>query len=215
VNKISMSPIGFVGLAFVFVALIGGAYWIGVKTNPDATDPMVAYTERFEAYQDSVVKPMLIKADSLKRVSDSTKAVADQAQVAAAQQTVEISRLRNTVSVLRQQNVALADSVTSDKTLPPECEQCRRAVIELSEEVDSLTQVVVQQEARDTTRILAINQLNASLFVSNTRGDSLQRVIINFPAPRKPNKFLGVTLPEIPSQYVIIGVVGAGILIAR
>lgn len=215
-NKISMSPVGFVGLAIVFVALIAGAYWIGVKTKPDATDPMVVYAEQFETYQNNVVSPMLLIVDSLRQITVSTKLAADRAQVAATKQTVEITRLRSAVSVLRQQNVVLADSVNADSTLPVECDQCRRAVAELSDEVDTLNEIVVQQEVRDTTRIVAINQLNVGLFAASARGDSLQRVIINFPAPRKPNKFLGVTLPEIPAQYLIVGgVLGAGILIVR
>jgi uncharacterized membrane-anchored protein YhcB (DUF1043 family) len=212
-NRITMGPLGFFGLALGFMATIGGSYWMGQQNNDK--DPLEQYNVEFDAYQDSVVKPILAQADSLKRVADSTKSIADSAQFVANRQTGEITKLRSTVAVLRQQNTALGDSVKNDTTLPPACDQCRRAVVSLTQEVDSLNKVVVQQEVRDTTRVVAITQLNTSLLASNTRGDSLQKVIINFPAPPKPNRFLGVTLPRIPSQYVIIGAIGTGILIAR
>lgn len=212
-NSITMGPMGFFGLAFGFVALIGGSYWIGQQKRD--VDPLTEYNTQFDAYQDSVVKPILAQADSLRRVSDSTKAIADSAQYVANKQTGVITKLQSTIAVLRETNRTLSDSVKSDSTLPPVCDQCRRAVISLTHEVDSLNTLTTQQEIRDTTRVVTITQLNASLLTSNTRGDSLQKVIINFPAPPRPNRFLGVTLPRIPSQYVIIGAIGTGLLIAR
>lgn len=212
-NSITMKPLALLTLVFGFIAVIGLSYWFGQRS--DGRDTLTTYNEKFQAYQDSVVKPTLAKADSLKRIVDSTKTLADSAQSSADAKTVEITKLRSTVAVLRKKNANLADSVKNDTSLPPECDQCRRAVASLTQEVDSLDQEVKRQESRDSTRVFTINQLNTSLLASNARGDSLQKVIINFPQPPKPNKFLGITLPRIPSQYVIIGAIGTGILIAR
>lgn len=207
-----MSPKAFFGLVVGVIVVIAISFWIGHLNTPSAFD---IYTKQFNMYQDSVVKPILIQSDSLKRIADKAKASADSTQAVAEKQTGEINKLRVTVSSLRKQNSALADSVITDTLVAPACEQCRRAVVGLTQEVDSLTIVVDKQEARDTTRVATITQLNIGLSASNMRGDSLQKVIINFPAPPKPNKFLGITLPRIPTQYVVVGGIITGFLIKK
>jgi len=212
-NNITMGPMGFFMLAVGFMSSIGGAYWMGQKNND--RDPLAEYNAKFDAYQDSVVKPALVSADSLQRVVDSTRMIADSALFVANTQTGVITSLRGTVSKLRKRNTDIVDSVQADTTLPPVCDQCRRAVVGLQQEIVQLNNTVAEQEVRDTARVVTINQLTVGLSASTARGDSLQKVIINFPAPPRPNQFLGVTLPRIPSQYVILGAIGTGILISR
>lgn len=212
-NRITMGPIAFFALALGFMGTIGVSYWMGQQNNkPDA---LTEYNTKFDAYQDTVVKPILAKADSLDKAAKLAQSIAEEATKKAEVQTKTIVKLQNTVAVLRTTNKQLSDSVLADTSTPPECDQCKRALVAVNHEVDSLNQLVAEQEKRDTTRLTTITNLNTALLFSNTRGDSLQKVIINFPAPPKPNRFLGVTLPRIPSQYVIMGAIGTGILIAR
>jgi hypothetical protein len=164
-----------------------------IAFNLGRDDGMTKYRTEFKAYQDTVVTPTLARSDSLKKAVEELVVVADSAKITAESLTTQINKVQKTNTSLRAQNARLSDSL--EKTpLPPECDQCKRLVASLEDEVDSLQTTVTTLEKRDTVRLVEIGALRTGLTFQTSRADSLHKVIINFPPPPKPKKLLGIEL---------------------
>jgi hypothetical protein len=164
-----------------------------IAFNLGSDDGMTKYRTEFKAYQDTVVTPALVRSDSLKKAIEELVVVADSAKITAESLTTQINKVQKTNTSLRAQNARLSDSL--EKTsLPPQCDQCKRLVASLEDEVDSLQTTVTTLEKRDTVRLVEISAVRTGLTFQTSRADSLHKVIINFPEPPKPKKLLGIEL---------------------
>jgi len=194
----------------MFIGMV--AFWIGGRQKTDDYD---VYRKDFKAYVDSTVAPVLAKSDSIRNQNIVLLKSVDSAEAVAESIKQKNAVLQSNIAKLNVQNKALRDSVISDTTLPPACDQCKRTVLSQAKEIDSLNKSATQFLRLDSTRVFSIDSLrsgNARLFDDNT---ALRITIDNFPKPKEPKKFLGIKFPKIPSEVVIIGSAFAGYQVGK
>ena len=178
-------------------------------------DVLQEYNKKFTAYQDSVVKPTLLKSNELKHLADSTKKVADSVHQENLIKEVKIGELSKEVVYLEKRNTKLADSLAPVITkLPIVCKPAVIMIDSLNQEKDSLVKLTQEQVTLNSAKDLENQALRAGELASMARADSLQHVIINWPKPPK-EKFLWIFPHVSPTTSFIIGAVAGGILSAK
>jgi hypothetical protein len=193
-------------IMFVVMATLSAV----IAFNVGRTDGLVVYRKELRAYQDSVVKPMLSLSDSLQRETQLLVLAADATKQEADVLTRQIAVIQKSNVSLRTQNKQLSDKLNSSE-LPPECDECKQLVTSLETEVDSLQKTIVQFEDRDTLRVDEIFLLRSGLSMQSMRGDSLEKVIINFPRPPRPKRVIGIELSN--KTLFIAGTILGGVTV--
>jgi hypothetical protein len=199
--------LSFKTILYSVLLIVGLTLSAVIAFNLGKDNGLTVYRKEFKAYQDTVVTPALVRSDSLNKELKSLIVVADSAKNTAQSLTTQIDKVKKINVSLRTQNEKLSDKLKT-VPLPPECDVCKNLVTSLETEVDSLSSTVRVLEKRDSTRLVEIGTLRVGLSLQTSRADSLYKVVINFPEPPKPKKFLSVELSK--RTLFIVGLVIGG-----
>ena len=209
-DKESGFRFGFKTILYGVLLVVGLTLAAVIAFNLGRTDGLTTYRKELKAYQDTVVTPILALSDSLQKQTELLVQSADSAKKQSDSLSTRIATIQKSNTSLRTQNQRLSDSLRVTP-LPPECDQCKQLVASLETEVDSLEVTVNNLEVRDSIRVSEIFSLRTGLLLQTTRGDSLQRVIINMPQPPRPKRVLGIELSN--RTLFISGLVLGGVAV--
>ena len=171
-----------------FIAI---ALWvIFVYVDGRTKDKMQDYIDKYKTYQaqaDSAIK----YADSLK-----TQIVIEENEAHAAQERA--AKLSNDVKDLKHKTSSLRTHVDTLRVTITDSTELARKIIPLQDSIIAQQDTTIKtQDSQISELHTALTRKDNSIFLLTTSRDSLQKVILNIPpAPKNPNKFLGIPLPS-------------------
>jgi hypothetical protein len=197
------------------VKLLAVAFAVGVVTSfsygscSGETKALRQYNKEFQTYQTTIVKPALAFGDSLKTENKKLELQRDSLSKITNNQRSKIDVLDGRLAEMGAKNRRFVDSVLA-LSLPPECEPLKLAITDLQKELMSKDEQIVNLKNLDSTNNQTILNLKSSLRNSERRADSLNTVIIFWPKPPKPRKFISF-FPEISGNkaFVLGAIAGA------
>lgn len=198
---------------------MGGGVLIGViftlflqltKKDTQLSD----YKKQFDTYQETVVKPALLLAEANKKSADSAISISDSAKKVAASKTQVINQLKKEVTKISNDNKILKDSLLNNVT--PEQEETCAPFISLIKnqdvEIKKQDSIITKQDERHVADSVAVFNATFGFNKERARGDSLQKVINEFPKPVVKNKFLGFIPMPGPRMMFLGGLITGAVV---
>ena len=141
-------------------------------------------------------------ADSVKVQVATQDSVAKAAVARAAAAEIQARKSKNTTNTLRQELDSLRETVTDSIEMA-------RVIIPKQDSIITQQEITIsKQDTQIVSLNIAVEAKDSALVLSNIRGDSLQTVVNNIPAPPKPP-----LIPKITRKQAFIGGTVVGIIL--